>query len=65
MNLDVRIPLGLLFLLLGAILVVYGFTSNPAIYAQHSLGENVNLVWGTVFVLFGAAMLLLSRRKRG
>ncbi len=65
MNLDVRIPLGLLFLLLGAILVVYGFTSNPAIYVQHSLGQNVNLVWGAVFLLFGAGMLLLSRRKRG
>lgn len=65
MNLDVRIPLGLLFLLLGVILVVYGFVSNPAIYAQHSLGENVNLIWGAVFVLFGAAMLLLSRRRRG
>lgn len=64
MNLDVRIPLGLMFLLLGIILVVYGFTSNPAIYAQHSLGENVNLIWGAVFMLFGVAMLLLSRRKR-
>jgi hypothetical protein len=64
MHLDVRIPLGLLFLLLGVILIVYGFTSNPAIYTQHSLGQNVNLVWGSVFVLFGAAMLLLSRRKR-
>jgi hypothetical protein len=64
MHLDVRIPLGLLFLLLGIILVVYGFTSNPAIYAQHSLGENVNLTWGAVFTLFGAIMLLLSRRRR-
>jgi len=64
MHLDVRVPLGLLFLLLGLILVVYGFVSDPAIYAQHSLGQNVNLTWGGVFVAFGAGMLLWSRRRR-
>jgi hypothetical protein len=65
MQLDVRIPMGLLFLLLGIILVIYGITSDPAIYTQHSLGQNVNLVWGSIFAAFGAAMLLLSRRKKG
>jgi hypothetical protein len=64
MHLDVRIPVGLLFLLLGIILVVFGLFSDPAIYAQHSLGQNINLVWGAVFAVFGAAMLVLSRRKR-
>ena len=64
MQLDVRIPMGLLFLLLGSILVVYGLVSDPVIYTQHSLGQNVNLVWGSIFVVFGAAMLLLSRRKK-
>ena len=64
MHLDVRIPLGLLVLLLGLILVGFGLTSDPAIYVQHSLGQNVNLVWGAVFALFGAAMLLLTRRKK-
>jgi hypothetical protein len=64
MHLDVRIPLGLLFLVLGLILIVFGFTSNPAIYAQHSLGQNVNLVWGAVFALFGAVMLLFTRRGK-
>ena len=64
MHLDVRIPLGLLFLLLGLILIVFGLTSDPAIYAQHSLGQNVNLFWGGIFVAFGAAVLLLSRRGR-
>jgi len=64
MHLDVRIPLGLLFLLLGLILVGFGFTSDPAIYVQHSLGQNVNLFWGAIFVLFGAAKLRLTRRKK-
>ena len=64
MHLDVRIPLGLLFLVLGLILVVFGSTADPAIYVQHSLGQNVNLLWGAIFALFGAAMLLLTRRKK-
>ena len=64
MHLDVRVPLGLLFLVLGFILVIYGFTSDPAIYVRHSLGQNVNLFWGAVFVLFGAVVLLFARRKK-
>ena len=65
MQLDIRLPIGLLFILLGAILVGYGFMSDPAIYVQHSLGQNVNLRWGTIFALFGGVMLYLylSRRK--
>ncbi len=64
MHLDVRVPLGLLFLVLGLILIVFGFTSDPAIYAQHSLGQNVNLFWGAIFALFGAIVLLLTRRGK-
>jgi hypothetical protein len=62
MQLDIRLPMGLLFLLLGIILVIYGFQSDPAIYAAHSLGQNVNLTWGIVFALFGGLMLWLARR---
>jgi len=64
MQLDIRLPMGLLFLLLGIILVVYGFVSDPAIYVQHSLGQNVNLLWGAIFAFFGGAMLWLARRKK-
>jgi len=63
MQLDIRLPMGLLFLLLGIILVAYGFVSDPAIYAAHSLGQNVNLFWGAIFALFGGVMLFLARRK--
>ena len=64
MQLDIRLPMGLLFLLLGIILVAYGFVSDPAIYAAHSLGQNVNLLWGSIFAVFGAAMLFLARKKK-
>ena len=64
MQLDIRLPMGLLFLILGVILVGYGLTSDPAIYVEHSLGQNVNLVWGGIFAAFGAVMLWLAKRGR-
>jgi uncharacterized membrane protein (UPF0136 family) len=60
-GIDIRLPLGLLFLLLGPILVVYGAVSDPSLYGQ-SLGINVNLYWGVVLLIFGALMFTLSRR---
>jgi hypothetical protein len=62
-HLDVRLPMGLLFFSLGAILTIYGVISDPAIYAAHSLGQNVNLTWGIIFALFGSLMLWLARRS--
>jgi len=56
--------MGLLFLSLGLILVGYGLLADPAIYARHSLGQNVNLTWGIIFALFGSLMLWLSSRAK-
>jgi hypothetical protein len=61
MGIDIRLPLGILFLLLGSILVVYGAASDASLYAQ-SLGININLYWGVVLLAFGALMFGLSRR---
>jgi hypothetical protein len=63
-QLDVRLPMGLLFLILGVILVGFGLTADPAIYAKHSLGQNVNLTWGVCFALFGAVMLFLAAKAK-
>jgi hypothetical protein len=66
MALDLRVPIGLLFGLLGILLAGYGLFSDPAIY-EASLGINVNLWWGLVLALFGSAMLgsaWLTARKR-
>lgn len=59
MNLDLRLPLGLMFTVFGALLVGYGLVSDRTIYAR-SLGINVNLWWGLVLLAFGILMLLLA-----
>ena len=56
MSLDVRFPIGGMFSIVGAILVIYGLVSDPAIY-EKSLGINVNLWWGIVLLVFGLVML--------
>ena len=63
MQLDVRLPMGLMFLIIGLILSVYGLVtwSDAAMY-QRSLGYNVNFWWGLLLTAFGAAMLFLARR---
>ena len=61
MRLDLRLPIGLMFSLFGAILLVYGLVSDPTIY-QRSLGINVNLWWGVVLLAFGLVMLGLAYR---
>lgn len=64
MRLDVRLPIGMMFTVVGVILAGYELTSDPAIYAR-SLGVNVNLWWGLVLLAFGAVMLGLASRTRG
>jgi hypothetical protein len=61
MQLDIRIPIGLLFSIIGVVLVVFGCLSDPAIYAR-SLGINVNFWWGLAQLAFGLGMLALARR---
>jgi multisubunit Na+/H+ antiporter MnhG subunit len=61
MGLDIRIPIGSLFVILGALLVGYGLLSNPGIY-QRSLGIDINLWWGGALLVFGLGMLALAWR---
>ncbi len=62
MRLDVRLPAGLMFLTIGALLAGYGFFGDRAIYAR-SLGINVNLIWGTALLVVGGALLALAARS--
>jgi hypothetical protein len=64
MDLDIRLPIGLMFSIFGLLLAGFGLVSDPAIYAAHSLGINVNLDWGLVLLAFGATMLLVALGAR-
>jgi membrane protein implicated in regulation of membrane protease activity len=61
MQLDLRLPIGMMFTIFGVILVGYGLASDDAIYAR-SLGVNVNLWWGLVLLAFGSVMLAFALR---
>ncbi|MGA3343711.1 MAG: hypothetical protein ABSC76_02480 [Terracidiphilus sp.] len=63
MILDLRVPLGLMFTLVGLILTLFGLKTNGnAVLYAPSLGINANLWWGLVLLVFGLTMLLLGRR---
>ena len=61
MHIDIRKPLGLMFLAIGLLLAGFGLTGDASRHAQ-SLGININLWWGLVMSGFGAVMLWLARR---
>jgi hypothetical protein len=61
MRLDIRVPIGLMFGVLGAMLAVYGIFSDRAIY-ERSLGININVWWGLVLLAFGVGMYFFGRR---
>jgi hypothetical protein len=63
MGLDVRLPVGVMFAIMGALLVGYGLLGDQAIYAR-SLGINVNLTWGGVLLATGLIFLALAARGR-
>ena len=61
MQLDIRLPIGLMFTVVGGLLTVFGLFGDKS-GLQHSLGINVNLWWGLVMLVFGVVMFLLGRR---
>jgi hypothetical protein len=64
MGLDIRIPLGLMFLITGGLMALYGlFTRGSAIY-EKSLDMNINLIWGGLMLAFGLVMYIMGRRPR-
>ncbi len=63
MNIDLRIPTGMMFTLIGAVLMAFGLSTkgNAAMYAQ-SLGIDANLWWGLVLMIFGLILVPMGRR---
>jgi hypothetical protein len=63
--LDIRIPIGLLFTVLGLLVTAYGIiTNSDAELYKKSFQYNVNLWSGLLMLLFGVVMLLLARKKK-
>jgi hypothetical protein len=49
MGLDIRLPIGLMFSILGLLLTGFGLFGDKTIY-QKALGININLWWGLVML---------------
>jgi TRAP-type C4-dicarboxylate transport system permease small subunit len=62
---DIRIPIGLMFTIIGLLIAIFGLTtmSDTGMY-QKSLGINVNLLMGVLMLVFGLVMLYFARRKK-
>ena len=55
MGLDIRWPIGLMFTLIGVLLVGYGIVNSAD---STRLNLNINLIWGIVLLVFGVLMLM-------
>lgn len=62
MKLDIRTPIGGLFLVDGLILMGYGLFGHPNL--AQTQGTNINLLWGVAMTIFGGTMLGLALRAR-
>jgi hypothetical protein len=62
MGLDVRIPIGLMFSVVGVLLSAYGLATLGA-PGTAPTGVPIDLTWGVVMLGFGVVMLLLSRHS--
>jgi hypothetical protein len=62
---DIRIPIGLMFSILGVLITIFGLSTMPdgEMY-QKSLGVNVNIIMGVLMLLFGLIMLFFSFWKK-
>jgi hypothetical protein len=65
MGLDIKIPIGLLFTIIGLLMFVYGIVTNGnvALY-EKSLSININLWSGSLMLIFGVFMLIFSKWKK-
>ncbi len=61
MGLDIKIPIGLMFTILGLILTILGLVTmgDTEMYEQ-ALGYNINLFSGIIMLVFGCFMLFTS-----
>lgn len=58
--LDIRTPIGLMFILIGILVGAYGLMADKAIYSV-SLGHNINLIWGLVMLVVGGILFVSEK----
>ncbi len=58
MQLDIRIPIGLIFSIFGLVIGIYGLVTGGDPMYERSIGNNLNLWTGVCLVAFGQLMLL-------
>jgi drug/metabolite transporter (DMT)-like permease len=63
MGLDIRKPIGVLFVILGVQLAAWGYLGGDRL-THRTFGVNVNLWWGALLGAAGGASLGLSSRSR-
>jgi len=65
MGLDIKLPIGLMFSIIGLLLTIYGLvtTSNAEMYDK-SLHININLWIGVCMLVFGVIMLVFAKRPK-
>ena len=62
---DIRIPIGLMFSIVGVLIAVFGFFTMSDTEMYHkSLGVNVNIIMGILMLVFGLIMLFFAFRKK-
>jgi uncharacterized membrane protein HdeD (DUF308 family) len=64
MGLDIRWPIGLMFSLIGVLLIITGFSGGAS---PRLPSINIDLYWGIVLLIFGGLMLLgaIKGKKQG
>ena len=62
MSLDIRLPIGLFFIVVGALLAAEGALGDASMNVR-SLGLNINLGWGAIMIVTGSVLLWLCRRS--
>ena len=64
MGLDIKIPIGLMFSILGLLLVIFGLaTAGDTELYKRSLDININLWTGLAMLLIGIFMLATSKLR--
>ncbi len=64
MHIDIRLPIGLLFAIIGVVITIFGLATGGAEMYKRSLGININIWSGICLTIFGVIMLVMAVRAQ-